>query len=520
MNLARDLERRAVEAPDRVALWHEDGRSWTFGRLDGLAGGLALHLAETGLKPGQRIALFFVNSPQLVVSLFAAWKAGLVPVMLSGLYNADELRDAVTKTPVDRLVSDAAFLPVIGASETGLAADLFGTGGEDDLWTNAERRAARIVAPDLGDADASILFTGGTTGEPKAVALTHSGVTQAMEKFARAAKGRPGPYDLAPEGTPPNLVTMALFHGGGQQSLLLALMVGRPVVIMERFRAETVFALVARHGIDNLSLMPTMIYDLARYPGEGRLDTVRSAMVTGGAAPPEIAREFELRYNVPLLTNYGSTETGHVAGWTARAIARGEWVAGSVGRIYEGVELEIRDDEGRALPVGETGEITVRTPITRGYVDDGAGGGARALVQDGWVASGDIGRVDEVGVLFLSGRKREMIKVGGFQVWPTEVEDALRAHTMVADVAVVGIPDDRLGETPKAYVVARGEVEDASRSRDELIAFCRERLSHFKAIRDVAFIDKLPRTEAGKINRRALVDQARTPGGDHEEAHS
>lgn len=501
LNLARDLERRANEAPDRKALWHEDGRSWTFAELDARASSVGQCLIDAGAKPGERIGLFFVNSPELVICMFAAWKAGLVPVMLSGLYNAAELADAHEKTPFSHIVSMERLRPVVEQSHVPVPSLWFGSKG-DDLWQAA---SAHLVSPDLGDADAAILFTGGTTGEPKAVALTHSGVLEAMGKFARAAKGRPGPYDLAPEAVPPNLVTMALFHGGGQQSLLLAFFVGRPVVIMERFRPEAVFELVARHGIDNLSLMPTMIYDLTRYRGEGKLESLRSVMVTGGAAPPEIAREFEQRYNVPLLTNYGSTETGHVAGWTARAIAKGEWVAGSVGKIYEGVEVEIRDDSGKALPVGETGEITVRTPMTRGYVDGGAGQGDRALVQDGWVASGDIGHVNEDGVLFLSGRKRELIKVGGFQVWPSEVENVLRQHPDVADVAVTGIPDERLGEVPRAFVVLRERSADQNTTAEALIAFCREHLSHFKAIRSVAFLEQLPRTEAGKINRRALV---------------
>lgn len=505
MNLARDLERRAAEAPDRIGLWHEDGRSWTFGRLDALAGGLARCLIETGSEPGRRIALFFVNGPELVLSLFAAWKAGLTPVTFSGLYNADELRAGLEKTPADLLWGKASAQATIEAAGVDLPVRLFGTDDAQDLWTVAETQAQSLAAPDLGDADAAILFTGGTTGEPKAVALTHSGVIEAMGKFARAAKGRPGPYPLAPEGTPPNLITMALFHGGGQQSLLLAYLVGRPVIIMERFRPETVFALVERHGIDNLSLMPTMVYDLARFPGEGRLDSVRSVMVTGGAAPPEIARAFENRFNTPLLSNYGSTETGHVAGWTARAVAAGQWKPGSVGRVYDGVELQIRNDDGAVLPVGEVGEIVVRTPMTRGYVD-GDGKVGAALVQNGWVASGDIGRVDADAVLYLVGRKREMLKVGGFQVWPGELEDTLRQHPLVADVAVVGIPDERLGETPKAFVAPNRPVTDAAADTASLIDFCRDRLSHFKAIRSVAFVDSLPRTEAGKINRRALVE--------------
>jgi long-chain acyl-CoA synthetase len=334
------------------------------------------------------------------------------------------------------------------------------------------------------------------------VSTTHDGTFATMSKLALAMKGKPGPYALAPAEASPNLLGMAIFHSGGQQSLLFAFHVGRPVVLLERFRAETAVEMIRRHRIDNLVLLPTMLYDLAHYDVPADLSSVRTALVTGGAAAPELRKLFEERYHVPILANYGATEIGHIAGWTARDVAAGRWVPGSAGRIYDGVELEIRDDAGRVLPEGDVGEIVVRTSLTRGYVD-----GAGELVdREGWVRSGDMGRIDAGRILYVVGRKREMIKSGGFQVWPSEIEEVLRRHPMVADVAVVGLPDARLGEVPKAFVVLAGGKGAGGPLRDELIRFVRERLAHFKAIRDVAFVAALPRTEAGKINRRALVE--------------
>ena len=180
-------------------------------------------------------------------------------------------------------------------------------------------------------------------------------------------------------------------------------------------------------------------------------------------------RAFEQRYRVPILVNYGSTEAGHIAGWTGRDMKAGRWKPGSAGRVYPGVELEIRDDDGTALPTGAEGEVVVRSALTRGYVDDAEA--SAELVRDGWVHTGDMGYVDEDGVLFLVGRKRDMIKCGGFQVWPEEIEDELRAHPLVRDVRVLGRPDDRLGEIPRGARGPRGRRRGhRRRARRRLVA--------------------------------------------------
>lgn len=486
--------------PERTGLFSSDGRTWTYAQLNEQADAAAGSLAALGVGKGDRVAAYLRNGPELAILLFGAWKLGAVPVSISGLYNARELAQSLAKTESALLVTDDHDPEAVAAlPESAPPAHRFAElpsfeGG----WAPAE----------LAEHDeTAILFTGGTTGTPKAVSVTFGGIRASLARLASVSKGRPGPYDHVAEGVPPNLVALPLFHSGGQHTLLFAFHVGRPAMLVERFDAQTFARLQAEHRFDNLFLLPTMLYDLVHAEEPPDLSSVRSVLIAGQALSIHLRRQFEERYRIPIVMNYGSTETGHVAGWTAAQMRAGLWKPGSAGKVYEGVELEIRDDDGRPLGMGEPGEVCVRSTMSKGYVDD-----ARAsseLVRDGWIHSGDIGYLDEDNVLFLVGRKRDMIKCGGFQVWPEEIEEELRAHPLVRDARVVGVPHERLGEIPRAVVVR----EPGCSLSDEdlahvLIAHCRERLAHFKAPREVRFVDELPRSDAGKVKRDALLDPA------------
>ena len=506
-NLVHDLEARARQTGDRTALAHEDGREWTYAQLDRAASLVAARLAERGLARGARVGVHLPNGPELVLALTGCWKAGLVPVPMSALYTRDEVLACIAKTSPSLLIADPA--TVIGAAPPVLSVAEVKTASEVAVRPDAD--VPSVTAPDPGDDEEGlILFTGGSTGQPKAVAVTHSGTHASMSTLAGAQKASgervEGLYPVVDASVAPNLVLLPLFHGGGIQSLLFAWHVGRSVLLVERFSVDRIARLVPAHRVDNLFLLPTMVYDLTYATGDLDLSSVRKVLVAGQRLDPELKAAFEKRYGVIVMSNYGSAELGHVAGWSARDVREGRWVPGSVGRVYEGVQLEIRNEDGTALPTGETGEIWVKSSRTKGYVDSGESD--TSLIQDGWVRSGDIGYVDEERVLYLVGRSREMIKTGGFQVWPAELETALRQHPAVADVAVVGVPDERLGEVPKAFVVPRAPVE-----AEELVTWCRDRLAHFKAIRQVAFLEALPRSEAGKVQRSELL-------GLHEDATS
>ena len=496
VNIAAVLSDRAREASDRTALVFEEGQTWSWGALDRISASAAQELKERGVRQGDRVALVIPNCPEVVALLFALWRMGAVPVTVSSLYNRDELAKTLDQTR-PRLVIVTLKTPPLDGWETLCVA-----GPSMGSWDRAFNMLEALESPVEmeEDAEAVVLFTGGTTGLPKPVVTTHGGTLGAVRQLAEVSKGRPGPFQLAHPAVPPNLLALPLFHSGGQQTLLFAFYVGRPLLLMKRFDARRVADLVAQYRIDNLFLMPTMLYDLCALEESVDLASVRAVLVAGQALDSQLRRRFEERFGIPIATNYGSTETGHVAGWTRADLAAGRWKPGSAGRVYDGVHLEIRDEEGKALGLGEVGEICVRSDLAKGYLGDREASGK--LVRNGWVHSGDVGYVDDDRVLFLVGRKRDMIKTGGFQVWPAELEEVLRSHPAVADVAVIGVPDQRMGEIPKAFVVASDIVSDGMDA--ELMEYVRDRLAHFKAIRQVEFVFALPRTETGKINRALL----------------
>ena len=503
-NLARILERRAADRPQVTALHGDDGRSWTFEEVDRLAGGVATALRAEGVGAGDRVAYYLTNGPEIVFFLFGAWKIGAVPVTVSSLYNATELAEALAKTaPRLLLVDDRRPTVVAELLAGGLDTDVRAAGaalaGVPELpW----RQQVSLPAVDVADdAEACILSTGGTTGRPKSVSVTHGGTRASLQRLALVSTGSDAEGTAATDAKA-NLIALPLFHSGGQHSLLFAFFVGRPAVVWERFGVDRLAELMDRFAFDNFFFLPTMVFDIVHAERELPFEGVKSVLVAGQAISWPVRRAFEERYRVPILVNYGSTEAGHIAGWTGRDMKAGRWKPGSAGRVYPGVELEIRDGDGRALPSGAEGEVVVRSELTKGYVDDAEA--SRELVRDGWVHTGDMGYVDEDGVLFLVGRKRDMIKCGGFQVWPEEIEDELREHPLVHDVRVLGRPDDRLGEIPVALVVrAADDTVTDDDLADRIVAFARDRLAHFKTPRRIEFVPALERSSTGKISRVA-----------------
>jgi len=524
-NIASDLAWRARTIPDRIGVTFEDGRSMTFQNWDERAQKFARVLADSGMRPNDRVALCLQNSLELLVALFGCWRLGAVPVTLSVMYNSEELASALKKTNSRALVIHGSKLELAEAASSSAdssawaecvfaapetTGQVFTTHAEGLYVADFSERIQDALPEDSmyrpGDDDVgTILFTGGTTGMPKAVAVTHVGTRRSLGTLAKVSKkGESGPYAPVPENVSPNLIVLPLFHSGGQQALLFALYVGRSIVLMERFRVSALASLVSQHQVDNLFLMPTMLFDIVHSDERMNLDSVRSVLVSGQTLDPTLKQEFESKFHLPILSNYGSTETGHVAGWTSLDLKLGRWKPGPVGRVYEGVQVEIRDEALQPVAPGQVGEIWVRNGTARGYVE-GENTQSDLLVVEGWVASGDMGFVEGDEYLHLVGRKRDIIKTGGFQVWPQEIEQVMRRHEAVADLAVVGGSDVRLGEIPVAFVVPKDDVIAGSELAEQLISYCRISLAHYKCIRRVEFVQELPRSEAGKVSRAELA---------------
>ena len=485
-----------------AALLHLGSRSWTRGDVQNQAEALRSELVKIGVRPGHAVAVMLDNGPDPVAALFGVWRAGAVYVPLNPRLTGAEVSyilDAVdpvavvtTTENVVRLRDHFSGRPVVMAAEHD--------------WSTPARAAhpeARQHDPDV----ALIQFTSGTTGRPKPVLLLHSGVLTLLDGvLAKLRSGTTSPS--APAGPPrspmPNLIPVSLSLWAGIYNVLFALRVGAPVVIMDGFDPAEFRALVARFEIRSTVLPPAAMTMLTDDPAITDLTPLRYVRSITAPLSPLQARRFKDRFAVAVLNSYGQTEIGgEIVGWNAAdSRQHGEDKLGSVGRPHAGVSARVVDDDGHDVPVGEPGELWVQTPaLSAGYAD-GAELSDRISV-DGWFRTGDYARVDEDGFVWIEGRVSSMINRGGLKVYPGEVEDVIRLHPAVADVAVVAGPDDRLGEVPWAFVVAR----QAAPAAAELTALCRAHLAPYKVPVRFEAIDEMPRNEVGKVLARELIER-------------
>ena len=516
------VQTRSSRGSSAAALVTEDGDCWSFGRLDDEVSRLARAWGRA-IVERDAILIYAPNSVEFLLSLCAAWRLGAIPVLLNHRYDAREVERVIGRVRPTAVVwsRDARSRP-----EDCIATKLVETTLVDGSLPGVRLLCAATTSPavprqewlghqaaesdeECSDRDVlAVLLTGGTTGAPKEVIVSKRGTLRLIEAQRAGQTGRAGTGAArARHGEPDrfNLVATPLFHLIGLKSLLFAWTHDRAVVLMRKFEARRYAELVGRHKVDNLFLLPTMVYDLVECDvSDECFAHVKYAVVGGQSLAEDLRRRFVDRFGVPILTHYGSTEVGAVAGWNLADLRDGHWRPDSVGRIYPGVEVSILDHGGRALPLGETGEIAVRSDASAGYIDGESAEPIRD--QAGWTHTGDVGRLDELGRLFIAGRQKELIKVGGFQVWPAEVEETLRTQPLVRDVAVIGVDDKRLGEVPIAVVVPTvplGDLPDDAET--SLIDACKQHLARYKAPHRVVFVAEIPRNDAGKVTREPLI---------------
>lgn len=445
-------------------------------------------LTETGLATGQVVAAMLPNDATTVAALFGTWRAGAVYTPLNPRAADAELATqlatlrpvAIITTPELAQRFSAAGLPVVSGAEL--------------RWA-LKPSSLETVDPRQYDSDVALLqFTSGTTGPPKPVPLRHATVLDLIDRLLAKLRGVK-PTSAQPKRAPmPNLVPLSLSLWAGIYQVLFAFRAGSGVVLMDRFSPTDFAALVKRHQLRSTVLPPaalTMVLHDESVTDLSPLKIVRS--ITAPLSPVQAGR-FRDKFGVIVLNSYGQTELGgEVVGWSA-ADAR-EWGAtklGSVGRPLPGIDVTIADDE-----------VMVRTPTTAARKIDPAF--LDRLTDDGWFHTGDLGWFDDDGFLWLDGRVSDMINRGGLKVFPGTVEDVLLAADGVREAAVVGIPDERLGEVPWAFVVG-GDADDLSEA--DLIAWCRERLTPYRVPVRVIFVDQLPRNDVGKVVKRELAAMA------------
>jgi acyl-coenzyme A synthetase/AMP-(fatty) acid ligase len=500
------FRRRISGDADSVFLQLPDGRSWTFRDIEHLSGDLTGRLWAYGVRSGDVIGLYQWNDPSWFVSVLAVWNIGAVAALCGTVSPAVEARRRFELVrPKLVITSDA---PDIGSRWPVIDVDVAGSVlHESSLASNVA--SPLVLASPGADDPACIFFTSGTTGDAKALVKSHGHLASAPRRTAAAYSRSPSFRPrMAGPGKPPALSFSPFGQAASFGRLVFRLYVGRPMVMVRKFDIATITLLAEQYRLDTLQLSPAMVHMLAYT--DDRIDLSSLKYVNSGTAPLSlVTREaFENRYGVPVLQAYGSTEGGVTSLELYDDVMAGLRGPGSVGRITPESEWRVVDSAGRDVAVGEEGELLGRPDQTILLTEDGES--TLQLDEKGWYHTGDIVRVDEHGILYLTGRLKEMLIVGGFNVFPVEVEEALLESSLVRDAVVVAVPDERLGEIPAAGVVwdlSATDLREFERVR-QLVVEIRERLAAYKVPRRWFTIDEVPLTPNGKVDRREAARTA------------
>jgi len=499
---------RVERDPDAEFLLTADGVGRTYAELADRVARLAAAIGDAGAAAGDVVGLYLANDPAWVVGVLACWWSGCAFAACGTLSPPEEARGRFAL---------AAPRVVVTTAELEGAWSTVGISTEGDVA--APGPTPPRASPDPDDV-AAVYFTSGTTAAPKGIVHTHRRLAEGARTTASAYARDPGFRPrVAPGERPPSISFSPFGHMAGLGRMIFRIYVGRSLLLVPKFDVGVVRDLAARYPLDTLQLTPAMVHALAFTGDDIALGSLR--YITSGTAPLPIAtREaFERRYGVPVLQAYGSTEGGITALERYEDAVAGRRGPGSVGRVAEGCALRIVDEAGGEVTPGGDGEILGRPdPARAGRVLTDDGPESLPVDADGWYHTGDVGHVDEHGILYVTGRLKEMLIVGGFNVFPAEVEDALRRSDLVRDAVVVAEPDDRLGEIPVAGVVwsdPSGDVAGpASRDVEALVAHCRALLAPYKVPRRWFTLAALPLTPNGKLDRRRAAELAAAAAGD------
>jgi long-chain acyl-CoA synthetase len=500
MHIGQLLTRAALHYPSNTA-WFEGDRKVSYHEADRRITRLAGALRKMGLRTRDRVGMLLNNSPQALEVMLATMRAGLVIVPLNVRLHPDEHKQILVDSACSTLIYEEQFAPAVGGFRSALPALRTRIGVGDAADADLAYENFLSSGPDRldfqpGPEDLAWLFyTSGTTGKPKGVMLTHRNLLT-MVSINLVDLNTPEPTDVL-------LHALPISFAGG---LFMLHHVARGVthVFLPRFEPIAFFKAVEQRRVTTTALVPTMISMLARSPERTKHDLSSLQTLFYGGAPmhTERLREALEAFGPILLQSYGLGE----APLTVTVLPKQEHLgprAQSSGRAVTMVSLRIQDDDWNPLPPGATGEIAIRSDlIMQGYWN--RPDATAEVLKDGWFRTGDIGRLDEQGFLFISDRKKDLIKSGGASISPREVEEIISQHPSVQEVAVIGVPDELWGEAIKALVVLR---DGPPATEDELIAFCKDRLASFKKPKSVDFVPELPRGPTNKILRRELRER-------------
>ncbi len=476
----------AVRDRDGVALIDERG-ALTFGELDARSNALANEWRRAGLPPGSTVAILARNHRGLLDALFAATKTGARIVLLNTDFGTDQLRDVVAREDAELLVYDEEYAGIIADIELrhGTFRAWADRPGPDTIDTLIERRDSS-PPPAPGVSPKIIILTSGTSGTPKGATRSVPRSLLPLAGLLDKAPFRPG--DVTECCAP-------MFHSLGFGHAMIALLMGSTLVVRRRFDPARTLQSLAEHNASALIVVPIMLSRiLDAHPAPDGFPALRIIFIAGSQLGEALCTRAMETFGPVVYNLYGSTEVAYASVATPKDL---QDEPGCVGQVVRGAVVKIYDDDGKEVPTGTTGRIFVGNSA---QFDGYTGGGTKETIH-GLMSSGDVGHFDFARRLFVDGRDDEMIVSGGENVFPGEVEDTLAGHPEVADVAVIGVPDDAYGQRLRSFVVVR---PGTSLSEQDVKDYVKSRLARFKVPRDVVFVDELPRNPTGKVIKRLL----------------
>lgn len=500
MNLVELADQHYRNFGERESLIFED-QPYTNLQLLRFADQMSNGLKNLGLAMGDRVMVMLNNCPEVLISYQGILRAGGVIVPVISLAGEREMFHILRNSEAKFLITNSNLVGKLEKVRSTMEhlKNILVVDGEDipdtlRMWDVIQENPVTPLHLDIDEYDlAVILYTAGTTGEPKGVMLTHRNLCSNVVNASSLTDNQPGDVILH---------MLPLSHSYGLTVMNACYMFDQKNVLMRWFNAEEAFRLIEKHKVTGFSGSPAMFALMLNHPAADKYDLSSLRRCGSGSAPLplEVMRGFQERFNCPIREGYGLSEAAPIVTRNRFDMPQ---KPGSIGMPIPGVEVRIVDDQDNDLPVGEVGELIVRGPnVSPGYYKMPEETGK--TFRNGWLYTGDMAKKDEDGYLYIVDRKKDLIIRGGLNIYPWEVEEIFYEHPAVEDVAVIGVPDPIMGEEVKAFVVVKPGFYLSS---EALIAYCRRTLGRFKCPRYIEFIDVIPRSPVGKVLRQELKNR-------------
>ncbi len=500
VNLGSMLRRSAHKHPQKVALVSHEGVEQTYLQIETLSNRFARAFTKLGIKKGEHVAVLSLNCIEELIAFFGIFKLGAVAVPINVRLAAPEMKWIIEHSDATSLIYSKDFETRALELRSGLKRiEHYMLIGEDppentfcfkDFLEPGDDKIPQTEV--MGDDEAFLLYTAGTTGRPKGVLLTHNSVIWNSVNWIHNGVYREDDRCLQ---------VFPLYHVAAIGSVLTYLHIGGTIYLKKTFDPKDCMETIERERITRWAAAPTVFNMLLQLPGIEKYDTGSVTLIGSGAAimPVETQRRLGTVFpSAAIFDTYGMTESsGGITTLLPEDFSRKN---ACVGKEHLNLELRVVDKSGSHVPVDDVGEVIFRgNNLMKGYYKDASA--TETSIRDGWFYTGDLGRLDEEGFLYIVDRKKDMIITGGENVYPREVEEVLYTHPLIAEAAVIGVPDPRWGEAIKAIVALEA---GAASSEREIIDFCRKKIGGFKCPKSVEFVNELPKNPAGKILKKEL----------------